>query len=95
MFHLRADWESVYLDLGTIMHGWDEMEKDGICDFMILIILYYINKTQVSVSGKLTIIYPPAQMSLGIFTEKASIVFDFSSINTFLPTSTYTLFIGL
>jgi hypothetical protein len=52
-------------------HAWDEMEKDGICDFMIPIILY-IDKTQVSVSGKLTIY--PVQMSLGIFTEKASIL---------------------
>jgi hypothetical protein len=46
-------------------HAWDEMEKDGICDFMIPIILY-IDKTQVSVSGKLTIY--PVQMTLGIFT---------------------------
>jgi hypothetical protein len=50
-------------------HAWDEMEKDGICDFMIPIILY-IDKTQVSISGKLSIC--PVQMSLGIFTEKAS-----------------------
>jgi Plavaka transposase len=50
-------------------HAWDEMEKDGICDFMIPIILY-IDKTQISVSGKLSIY--PVQMSLGIFTEKAS-----------------------
>jgi hypothetical protein len=66
------------------------MAKDGICDSMIPIILY-IDKTQVSVSGKLTIY--PVQMSLGIFTEKASTVFDLS-INTCLL-STYTLFVGL
>jgi Plavaka transposase len=50
-------------------HAWDEMEKDRICDFMIPIILY-IDKTQISASGKLSI--NPVQMSLGIFTEKAS-----------------------
>ena len=50
-------------------HAWAEMEKDGICDFMIPIILY-IDKTQISISGKLSIC--PVQMSLGIFTEKAS-----------------------
>jgi hypothetical protein len=50
-------------------HAWDEMVKDGICDFMIPIILY-IDKTQISISGKLSIC--PVQMSLGIFTEKAS-----------------------
>jgi Plavaka transposase len=51
-------------------HAWEEMEKDGICDFMIPIILY-IDKTQISISGKLSIF--PVQMSLGIFTEKASL----------------------
>jgi hypothetical protein len=50
-------------------HAWEEMEKDGICDYMIPIILY-IDKTQISISGKLSIF--PVQMSLGIFTEKAS-----------------------
>jgi Plavaka transposase len=50
-------------------HAWDEMEKDGICNFMIPII-FYIDKTQVSTSGKLSI--HPVQMSLGIFTEKVS-----------------------
>jgi hypothetical protein len=50
-------------------HAWDEMEKDGICDFMIPIVLY-IDKTQISVSGKLSIY--PVQMSSGTFTEKAS-----------------------
>ena len=50
-------------------HAWDEMEKDGICNFMIPIILY-IDKTQLSISGKLSIF--PVQMSLGIFTEKVS-----------------------
>ena len=50
-------------------HAWDEMEKDGICDFMIPIILY-IDKTQISISGKLTLF--PVQMSLGIFSEKVS-----------------------
>jgi hypothetical protein len=50
-------------------HAWDEMEKDGICNFMIPII-FYIDKTQVSSSGKLSI--HPVQMSLGIFTEKVS-----------------------
>jgi hypothetical protein len=64
-------------------HAWNKMEKDGICDFMIPIILY-IDKTQVFVSGKLTIY--PVQMSLGIFTEKASTIFEFSI---------YKLFIGL
>jgi hypothetical protein len=51
-------------------HAWDEMEKDGICDFMIPIILY-IDKTQISISGKLSIF--PVQMSLGIFTEKVGL----------------------
>jgi hypothetical protein len=50
-------------------HAWNEMEKDGLCDFMVPIILY-IDKTQVSISGKLSIC--PVQMSLGIFTEQAS-----------------------
>ena len=48
-------------------HAWNEMVKDGICDFMIPIILY-IDKTQLSISGKLSIF--PVQMSLGIFSEK-------------------------
>ena len=48
-------------------HAWDEMEKDGVCNFMIPIILY-IDKTQISISGQLTL--HPVQMSLGIFTEK-------------------------
>jgi hypothetical protein len=50
-------------------HAWDKMERDGICDFMIPIFLY-IDKTQISVSGKLSIY--PVQMSLGVFKEKAS-----------------------
>ena len=50
-------------------HAWDEMEKDGNCDFMIPII-FYIDKTQISISGKLSIF--PVQMSLGIFSEKVS-----------------------
>jgi Plavaka transposase len=50
-------------------HAWNEMEKDGLCNFMIPII-FYIDKTQVSTSGKLSI--HPVQMSLGIFTEKVS-----------------------
>jgi hypothetical protein len=41
-------------------------------DFMIPFILY-IDKTQISVSGKLSIY--PVQMSLGIFTEMASVIF--------------------
>ena len=53
------------------------MEKDGICNFMIPIILY-IDKTQVSISGKLTLY--PVQMSLGIFTEKVSIVHTFDYV---------------
>ena len=48
-------------------HAWDEMVSDGICDFMIPNI-FYIDKTQLSISGKLSI--HPVQMSLGIFTEK-------------------------
>jgi hypothetical protein len=59
-------------------HAWDEMEKDGICDFMIPILLY-IDKTQISVSGKLSIF--PVQMSLGIFTEKASVTFNDGSFH--------------
>jgi hypothetical protein len=70
-----------------VNHAWDKMEKDGICDFMIPIVLY-IDKTQVSVSGKLTIY--PVQM---LFSRKRQVFFDFS-INTFLLI-TYTLFIGL
>ena len=54
-------------------HAWDEMEKDGICNFMIPII-FYIDKTQISMSGKLSI--HPVQMSLGIFTEKVSTHFS-------------------
>jgi hypothetical protein len=52
-------------------HAWDEMVNDGVCNFMIPIILY-IDKTQISISGKLSIY--PVQMSLGIFTEKASLL---------------------
>jgi Plavaka transposase len=52
-------------------HAWNEMEKDGRGNFMIPIILY-IDKTQLSMSGKLSIY--PVQMSLGIFTEKVGIV---------------------
>jgi hypothetical protein len=49
--------------------AWTAMEEDGICDFMIPIILY-IDKTQLSISGKLSIF--PVQMSLGIFSEKVN-----------------------
>ena len=45
---------------------WDEMEKEGTCNFMIPIILY----TEISQSGKISI--HPVQMLLGIFTEKVS-----------------------
>jgi len=48
-------------------HAWDTMVANGSCNFMIPIILY-IDKTQLSISGKLSIF--PVQMSLGIFTEK-------------------------
>lgn len=44
------------------------MEDNTDCDFLIPIILY-IDKTQLSLSGKLSIF--PVQMSLGIFTEAA------------------------
>jgi hypothetical protein len=35
-------------------HAWDEMEKDGVCDFMIPIIMYIDKTQQISVSGKLS-----------------------------------------
>jgi Plavaka transposase len=47
-------------------HAWDHMETNTNCTFMIPIIMY-IDKTQMSLSGKLSIF--PVQMSLGIFTE--------------------------
>jgi hypothetical protein len=62
-------------------HAWDEMEKDGICNFMIPIILY-IDKTQISISGKLSIF--PVQMSLGIFSEKASRQVIYQTRNPFI-----------
>jgi len=52
-------------------HAWDTMVANGSCDFMIPIILY-VDKTQISISGKLSIF--PVQMSLGIFTEKVCIL---------------------
>jgi Plavaka transposase len=48
-------------------NAWDHMEQHTQCDYMIPIILY-IDKTQMSLSGKLSIF--PVQMSLSIFTEK-------------------------
>jgi hypothetical protein len=48
-------------------HAWDHMEQTTNCNYMIPIILY-IDKTQMSLSGKLSIF--PVQMSLGIFTEE-------------------------
>ena len=49
-------------------NAWDYMEEHTQCNFMIPIILY-IDKTVLSISGKLTIY--PVQMSLSIFTEEA------------------------
>jgi hypothetical protein len=49
----------------------------------------YIDKTQISVSGKLSIY--PVQMSLGIFTEKAS--HYFLSTPLFIPRFTLTFFL--
>ena len=46
--------------------AWDHMEINTNCTYMIPIIMY-IDKTQMSLSGKLSIF--PVQMSLGIFTE--------------------------
>ena len=48
-------------------HAWDHMEGNDLGTFMIPIILY-IDKTQMSLSGKLSIY--PVQMSLSIFTEE-------------------------
>ena len=48
-------------------HAWEHMETNTLGDFMIPIILY-IDKTQMSMSGKLSIF--PVQMSLAIFTEE-------------------------
>ena len=48
-------------------HAWSHMEQATQCDFMIPIILY-IDKTQMSLSGKLSLF--PVQMSLSIFTEE-------------------------
>ena len=47
--------------------AWLHMEQSTECNFMIPIILY-IDKTQMSLSGKLSIF--PVQMSLAIFTEE-------------------------
>lgn len=49
-------------------HAWDHMEMNTNCNFMIPIILY-IDKTMMSLSGKLSL--TPVQMSLSIFTEEA------------------------
>ena len=49
-------------------HAWAHMIANTSCNFMIPIILY-IDKTQMSISGKLSLF--PVQMSLGIFTEVA------------------------
>ena len=49
-------------------HAWAHMLANTSCNFMIPIILY-IDKTQMSISGKLSLF--PVQMSLGIFTEVA------------------------
>jgi hypothetical protein len=48
-------------------NAWEHMEQTTNCNYMIPIILY-IDKTQMSLSGKLSIF--PVQMSLGIFTEE-------------------------
>jgi hypothetical protein len=48
-------------------HAWDHMITNTNCNYMIPIILY-IDKTQMSLSGKLSIF--PVQMSLGIFKEE-------------------------
>ena len=48
-------------------HAWAHMEHSTQCNFMIPIILY-IDKTQMSLSGKLSLF--PVQMSLSIFTEE-------------------------
>ena len=47
--------------------AWEHMTTSTDCDFMIPIILY-IDKTQMSLSGKLSLF--PVQMSLAIFTEE-------------------------
>jgi hypothetical protein len=49
-------------------NAWNFMEANTNCNFMIPIILY-IDKTQISITGKLSIF--PVQMSLSIFTEEA------------------------
>jgi hypothetical protein len=48
-------------------NAWDHMELHTNCNFMIPIVLY-IDKTQISIPGKLSIY--PVQMSLAIFTEE-------------------------
>ena len=48
-------------------NAWDYMESQTQCDFMIPIVLY-IDKTVLSISGKLSMY--PVQMSLSIFTEE-------------------------
>lgn len=48
--------------------AWRHMKKTSQCNYMIPIILY-IDKTQMSLSGKLSLF--PVQMSLSIFTEEA------------------------
>ena len=47
--------------------AWDHMTTTTNCNFMIPVILY-IDKTQMSISGKLSLF--PVQMSLSIFTEE-------------------------
>ena len=49
-------------------NAWTHMETNTECNFMIPIILY-IDKTQLCLSGKLSLF--PVQMSLSIFTEEA------------------------
>jgi hypothetical protein len=48
-------------------NAWKHMEENTACNFMVPIILY-IDKTQMSMSGKLSLF--PVQMSLSIFTEE-------------------------
>jgi hypothetical protein len=49
-------------------NAWNYMEQNTNCNFMMPIILY-IDKTQISITGKLSIF--PVQMSLAIFNEEA------------------------
>jgi hypothetical protein len=56
-----------HMELHTNNNAWDHMELHTNCNFMIPIVLY-IDKTQISITGKLSIY--PVQMSLSIFTEE-------------------------